>query len=416
MRLLHCRVTGLEPEAHQVRLDDGTHLPYDRLLLAMGAEALPLQTPGGELAGVVRLDSLEEVRAILKLCHGRQTAVVVGGGITALELVEGLRARGVKVHYFMRQARYWSNVLDEAESQMVEERLTKEGVVLHPRTELAEIIGQGGRVSAVRTTDGLELKCSLVGYAIGVWPKVALARAAGLAIKRGILVDEHMQTSVPGIYAAGDVAEVLDPVSGQTVLDTLWSIARAEGRTAGLNMADCPTPYVRTAPLNVTRLAGLTTTIIGAVGRGGGDELTGIARGDSETWRQLPDGVGTETGSPVNHLRLAVGRSSSVGRGRHGRSGAEPAAAASHRRASRYFEHPRGPAERQPPARLYHPHFLERWEDAGCDLAHASSGWQRWPSSPSAASTCWSRCGPARRRLPANCWATASGFSVSCSC
>jgi NAD(P)H-nitrite reductase large subunit len=204
-------------------------------------------------------------------------------------------------------------VLDEAESGIIEERLAKEGVVMHPHTELAEIIGQRGRVGGVRTTGGQELKCSLVGYAIGVWPRVKLARGARLAVKRGILVDAYLQTSATDVYAAGDAAEVFDPASGQTVLDSLWWIACAVGRASGQNMADCETPYVRTAPINVTRLAGLTTTIIGAVGRGGEAEQLGIARGDSEAWRQVPDALGAESGSPVNHLRLAVGRQALLG-------------------------------------------------------------------------------------------------------
>ena len=97
---------------------------------------------------------------------------------------------------------------------------------------------------------------------------VELAKQAGLAIDRGILVNEYLQTNDPDIYAAGDVAQAYDPLSGRSILDSLWAPARQQGYAAGLNMAGKKTAYVKAPPFNVTRLAGLTTTIIGTVGRG----------------------------------------------------------------------------------------------------------------------------------------------------
>src|SRR6185436_20338695 len=117
----------------------------------------------------------------------------------------------------------------------------------------------------------------------------------------------------PNIYAAGDVAQVYDPSTGTSILDSLWSPARQQGRAAGLNMAGKKTPYTKSVPFNVTRLAGLTTTIIGTVGRGRDDDLVGIARGDSETWRQLPDSMAAQTGFDVNRLRLLVGEKTLLG-------------------------------------------------------------------------------------------------------
>jgi NAD(P)H-nitrite reductase large subunit len=239
--------------------------------------------------------------------------VVVGGGITALELVEGLIARGVKVHYLLRGDRYWSNVLDEQESRIVEHRLQEEGVKLHFHSEIAEIMGKKGRVAGVLLKDGKSLKCDLVTYAIGIRPRLELAKQAGLEVDRGILVNEYMQTNDPDIFAAGDVAQVYDPISGRAVLDSLWTPARQQGYTAGLNMTGQKTAYVKSAPFNVTRLAGLTTTIIGMVGKGRDDDLVSIARGDSETWRHLPEAIVAQTGFDVNRLRLLVGEKTLLG-------------------------------------------------------------------------------------------------------
>ncbi len=313
LRRLHARVAALRPQVHEVMLDDGRRLPYDRLLLATGSLAVRPPLPGVDLDGVVKLDDLDDARRILKRCRRGRTAVVVGGGITALEIVEGLRARRMRTHYFLRGERYWSNVLDETESRIVENRLREEGVQIHYHTELAEILGKRGRVAGVLTQNGRHIGCELVAIAIGVRPRKDLAEEAGLATERGILVDQFLQTSVPGVFAAGDVAQVFDPFSGQAVLDTLWGAAVAQGRCAGRNMAGQVTPYRKAVSFNVTRLAGLTTTIIGAVGRGRDEDLLGIARGDSETWRQLPDALVTQNAFDVNRLRILVGERSLLG-------------------------------------------------------------------------------------------------------
>jgi NAD(P)H-nitrite reductase large subunit len=238
---------------------------------------------------------------------------VVGGGITALELVEGLLSRGVKVHYLLRGDRYWSNVLDKQESSIIEHRLHKEGVNIHHHAEAVELLEKHGRVQSVRLLDGRILRCDILAYAIGIRPRVRLAREAGLAIDRGILANEYLQTNNPDIYVAGDVAQVYDPLSKRSIIDSLWGPAREQGYTAGLNMAGQKKAYVKVVPFNVTRLAGLTTTIIGTVGRGHDEDLIGIARGDSETWRALPDAIVAQTGFEVNRLRLLVGENTLLG-------------------------------------------------------------------------------------------------------
>jgi len=272
-----------------------------------------LEVPGADLEGVLKLDHMSDAKLILKQARRGKTAVVVGGGITALELVEGLLARDMKVHYLLRGDRYWSSVLDEHESHIVEQRLQEEGVRLTYHAEIIEVLGRNGKVSGVRLLNGQMLKCDLVAYAIGIRPRLELAKQAGLAIDRGILVDEFLQTNDPDIFAAGDVAQAYDPMSGRSILDSLWAPARQQGHVAGLNMAGRKTAYVKAPPFNVTRLAGLTTTIIGTVGRGRDDDLVGIARGDSETWRQLPDSMVAQTGFEVNRLRLLVGEKTLLG-------------------------------------------------------------------------------------------------------
>jgi NAD(P)H-nitrite reductase large subunit len=307
------QVTKISRENQSVEMEGAAPLMYDRLLVATGAQAIQMKVPGADLEGVLKLDHMEDANLILKHARRGKTAVVSGGGITALELVEGLVARGMKVHYLLRGDRYWSNVLDEHESKIVEHSLQEEGVKLHYHSELVEVTGKNGKVTGVRLQNDQVLKCDMVAYAIGIRPRIDLAKQAGLAVDRGILVNEFLQTDDPNIYAAGDVAQVYDPSTGTSIIDSLWTPARQQGYSAGLNMAGKKSPYTKSVPFNVTRLAGLTTTIIGTVGRGKDEDLVGIARGDSETWRQLPDAIVAQAGFEVSSLRLLLGEKTLLG-------------------------------------------------------------------------------------------------------
>src|SRR5688572_3294848 len=307
------QVTKIDREQHFLELDNEVHMSYDKLLIAVGAQAILMETPGASLEGVLKLDHMEDAKRILKSARRGRTAVVVGGGITALELVEGLASRGIKVHYLLRGDRYWSNVLDEQESQIVEQRLKDEDVKLHYHAEVQEVIGKNNRVTGVQLVNGQMLKCDMVAYAIGIRPRLDLAKQAGLDIERGILVNEYLQTNDPDIFAAGDEAQVYDPRSGRSIIDSLWGPAREQGYAAGLNMAGRQKAYVKPVPFNVTRLAGITTTIIGNVGRGRDSDMVAIARGASESWRQLANALVAQTGFEVNRLRLLVGEKTLLG-------------------------------------------------------------------------------------------------------
>lgn len=306
------RATRLDPAARLVTLQSGRRLQYDRLLLATGAAAIVPGVPGTDLDGVVKLDDMSDAVDIARRAHDARVAVVVGGGITALEIVEGLRARGVHVHYFLRREHYWSNVLSTSESRIVEQALVREGVELHQCTELAGVVGRDGRVTGVETGDGTRIRCGLVAIAVGVRPRTELASAAGLACGRGVLVDEHLRTSDPHVFAAGDVAEVFDERTGHRTLDVLWNVALAKGRVAGANMArgasagGQPVRFTEGSPVNVTRLAGLKTTIMGTVGSGRDSDLQGLSRGDSQVWSELRDAALVEAGRGDAHIRLAL--------------------------------------------------------------------------------------------------------------
>jgi nitrite reductase (NADH) large subunit len=269
---------------------------------------------GIDMEGVVTLDTLDDSRHLLKLARRARRAVVIGGGITALEIAEGLAARGVETHYLLRKDRYWNSVLDPAESEIVEAGLAHEGVIIHKQTQIESIEGRRGRVRAVVTSNGQRMPCNILGVAIGIRPRIDLAQESGVATDRGILVDETMKTNLPGIFAAGDVAQVYDPHQDAYRLDSLWWTAEHQGDTAGANMAGDQRPYLRKTPFNVTRIGGLVTTIIGDVGGSRPDsDVKGIMRGDSENWRHAVDCIAIQERNGSDRIRLMVGQDRLVG-------------------------------------------------------------------------------------------------------
>ena len=316
------RVISVSPLQRLVKFRNGKSLQYDRLLIATGSTAMMPDVPGIALDGVVKLDNMDDVRSILKRARRRETVVVVGGGITALELAEGLAEKGMRVHYFLRGERYWSGVLDPTESRIVEDRLIRSGIEIHYQTNLVEVEGKNGRVNAVLAQSSgkpVRIACRMVGIAIGIRPCTGLAQSAGLGVKRGVLATTMLQTSNQDIYTAGDVAEILDPVSGESLLDSLWNPAISMGQVAGANMAGDCQHYLKQIPYNVTRLAGLVTTIIGQIASQSGaaakdrDLSGGIMRGDSETWRIMPEAVVAQTIHNTDRLRLYIYRNTIAG-------------------------------------------------------------------------------------------------------
>lgn len=310
LTLIHDEAAALDPGNHLVHLARQGSLKYDRLLIATGAGTVLPALPGIESTGVVTLDSLDDARRIIRLARRAKNAVVVGGGITALEIAEGLAARGVRTTYLLRKDRYWRNVLDQDESSMVEARLTEEGIQIYRNTSVQEIMQRSNRVHAARLADGREIRCDILAIAIGIRPRIDLAASAGLETSRGILTDEYFQSSAPDVYAAGDVAQVLDVSSGEHKLDSLWWVAVEQGRLSGMNMTGMQVAYRKGMPFNVTKVAGITTTIMGRVGMDEVDEdLVTIIRGDSDTWRESDDGLVVEADSEISHLRVIVGES-----------------------------------------------------------------------------------------------------------
>jgi len=203
--LLGRKVVGVDRAKRLVRADDGTEVPYDRLLLATGSNPIVLPVPGKDLAGVLAYRDIADTQAMIEAAASHSQAVVIGGGLLGLEAANGLRARGMEVTVVHLADWLMERQLDRAAAGLLQQALEGRGIRFLLGRQTADLLpGPGGRVGAVRFKNGEEIPAELVVMAVGIRPNTALAESTGLHCHRGIVVSDTLQTYDPRIYAVGE--------------------------------------------------------------------------------------------------------------------------------------------------------------------------------------------------------------------
>jgi nitrite reductase (NADH) large subunit len=273
-------ITGGDAQARYVTDRQGQRYAYDRLLLATGSVSFVPPIPGADLPGVCTLRTLEDARRIKEMAAHSRQAVLIGGGLLGLEAGNGLRQAGLAVTVVEFFPRLLPRQLDEAAAAILQRRLEAMGFRFHLGATTQEILRADGGLMVV-LKDGERLPADMVLISAGVRPEVSLARALGARVDKGVVVDDYLRTSLPEVYAAGDVAEHQGRLYG------IWPAAQEQGRIAGVNMAGGQEAYTGTVPANTLKVVGIDLLSAGEIDAEGKQEAVVSGDPTKGTYRKL---------------------------------------------------------------------------------------------------------------------------------
>ncbi|MCM8780952.1 MAG: FAD-dependent oxidoreductase [Candidatus Omnitrophica bacterium] len=259
---LNRRVLRVDAKKNHIVFEDKSKLGFDVLLVATGARPKFPEIKGIKKNGVFGFRTIKDAKQLSGLLPVTKTACVLGGGLVGLKVADALRKRNTEVKVIVKSKQILSQMLDIEAAHLLQERLESNGIDVILGQDVTEIIGNGD-IKAVKLDSGKIFGCSMVVVAKGVSPNIEIIKEAGLKFNEGILCDNFMQTTVPSIYAAGDVCESFDITLGKTTVNAIWPIAVEQGRIAGLNMAGDKLEYVGSVGMNSIEFFGLPAISLG---------------------------------------------------------------------------------------------------------------------------------------------------------
>jgi nitrite reductase (NADH) large subunit len=272
----------LLPEERKLILDNGREFIYDRLLIATGGSPQMVEAPGSDREGILGLRTYRDAHLINDRLNRVNRVSILGGGLIGLRAAYSLHARHKEVKVIVKSDHILSQMLDREGANFVRRRIEEKGIQVMTGLAVAEFLG-GKEVTGLILDDGRRLECELVIVGKGVRPNLELVKNTGIKTEYGIIVDDYLQTSLPNIYAAGDVAQAKDLITGQSTINALWPCAVAQGRVAGLNMSEKKVKYDGSLAMNSIEFFGLPVISLG-ITRPKGEEYEQLVKEDEKNF------------------------------------------------------------------------------------------------------------------------------------
>ena len=259
------RAKAVDSAKRSVQLEDGSALGFDRLLIATGSSPATPPIPGIQGPGVHPCWTLADARAIMALARPGARVLQMGAGFIGCIIMEALAARGVKLSVVEMGDRMVPRMMGHTAGGMIKQWCEAKGVAVYTGARVEEVVrpGANGAPMTVRLSTGQKLDADLVISATGVKPNIGFLEHSGIRCLVGVLTDEHLQTNVPGVYAAGDCAEAFDKVSGKTIVSAIQPNAAEQARVAALNMVGQRAELMGVTQINVLDTLGLISTSFG---------------------------------------------------------------------------------------------------------------------------------------------------------
>jgi len=242
--LVFDHVENVETKSKSVQLRSGNKITFDQLIIASGSTPNRFGWPGQNLRGVQGLYHYQDLELMQQQTQGIKRAVIVGGGLIGIEMAEMLLSRNIEVTFLVREKEFWNNVLPLQEANLISKHIRSHHVDLKLETELKEIIGdEHGNATAIITGNGETISCQFVGLTVGVSPNINFLSGSGIAVKKGILVNEFLETNIADIYAIGDCVERTYELPGRKNIEQVWYTGRMMGEVVAQNMCGDKTKY-----------------------------------------------------------------------------------------------------------------------------------------------------------------------------
>jgi len=272
----------------KVETEQGQVIPFDRLLIAIGADPVGIEADGCDLCNIFSMRRWKEAEAIVEVLPDVRSALVIGGGLVGLKAAQALIHRGVRVVMAEKLAYPLPLVVDPKSGAVISRRLENMGIALKMEATVSAFEGNGLVKEAV-LDDGSRVSCDLVVIAVGSRPAVSFLEKGTIAVDEGIHVDSYLETGVEGIYAAGDAAEAMDVVLQRRKVNAVWPVAVEQGITAGMNMAGRRVRYRGSMGRNVLRIGDLDVLTGGLVNPPPGEDYEILEDEDPRrgTYRKL---------------------------------------------------------------------------------------------------------------------------------